>query len=109
MNRMTACNWRIIRHMYEDWARLHGDTLENVELDERHFQALVLAAGTKRFGIRTRQDDSLRNAIGNWLYSHEYGAWRNPNRSRPYRGRNKELWAKFVAATKDYSLSQAVG
>jgi hypothetical protein len=104
----TVHNWQIVRHVYNGWVKLNGGRLHNIRLPMRHFQALVLAAQTKRFGRRSRQDDSLRNAIGNWLYSREYGAWRNPNRSKPYMGNNKELWEGFVAATQDYSLSQAV-
>ena len=105
----TEYNWQMIRHMYSGWVELRKGRLHNVRLPGKHFRALVLAARTKRFGRRPRKDNSLRNAIGNWLYSREYGAWRNSNRSKPYQGRNKELWESFVTATQDYSLRKAVG
>jgi hypothetical protein len=102
---LTAYNWPSIRRIYEGRVKLSGGKLENVDLPGRHFKALELAARTKRFGRRPRNDDSLRKAIGNWLYSEEYGAWRNPNRAKPYKKNNKTLWAEFVAATEDKSLS----
>lgn len=105
----TADNWQIIRHVYRGWVEFRAGALHNVRLPEPHFQALVLAARNKRLGRRARQDDSLRNAIGNWLYSTTYGAWRNPNRANKYKGKNKELWESFVAASEDYSLVAAVG
>ncbi|RPJ51886.1 MAG: hypothetical protein EHM23_33590 [Acidobacteria bacterium] len=105
----TAYNWPIIRNIYAGWVEFGHGTLYNVRLPERHFQALVLAARSKPLGRRGRQDDSLRSAIGNWLQSSKYGAWRNPNRSKPYRANNKELWESFVTATEDYSLVAAVG
>jgi hypothetical protein len=105
----TASNWQVIRHLYDGWVEFRGGSLHNLRLPLRHFQALVWAARTKRFGRRRRHDDSLSKAIGNWLYSREYGAWRNPNRSRRYKENNKDLWQRFVDATQDYSLSRAVG
>jgi len=105
----TADNWQIIRHVYRGWVEFRAGALHNVRLPEPHFQALVLAARNKRLGRRARQDDSLKNAIGNWLCSTTYGAWRNPNRANKYKGKNKELWESFVAASEDYSLVAAVG
>jgi hypothetical protein len=104
----TKHNWQIVRHVYRGWAERRNGALYNVRLPPSHFKALVLAARTKRFGRRPRQDDSLRKAVGNWLYSTDYGAWRNPNRSRPYKGKSRDLWDDFVAATEDYFLVAAV-
>jgi hypothetical protein len=109
----TQANWQMIRHVYSAWVKLDGNRLRNLGLDKNHFRALVLACRTKIFGKRDRKDDSLLNAIGNWLYSREFGAWRNPNRDKPYdRGRtNKERWDEFCcrlcAESRDYSLRRA--
>ena len=108
----TAENWQIIHHVYDGWVELDGRRLRNIRLPERHFQALLLAARTKLLGgnqsdNHTREDDSLRKAIGNWLNSSEFGAWRNPNGANPYQGNNKQLWKKFVETSRDYSLRQA--
>jgi hypothetical protein len=104
----TSANWQILRHVYGGWVELAGGRLKNVRLPVSHFEALTFAARTKPLGRRSRHDDSLRNAIGNWLYSREFGAWRNPNRARGYKGNNKELWAMFLEASTDYSLEKAV-
>ena len=85
----TTENWQIIRHVYKGWAEFQTGGLHNVRLPQRHFDALCLAARTKPFGRRPRSDDSLRNAIGNWLYSNRYGAWRNPNETKPYKGKEQ--------------------
>jgi len=98
---LTAYNWPSIRSVYERYVKLNGVKLEKVNLPERHFRALELAARRKRFGRRSRADHNLIKAIGNWLYSEEYGAWRNPNRTKPYKPNNKELWADFVAGISD--------
>jgi hypothetical protein len=105
---LTSYNWEIIRHVYDGWVKCDNGVLKNIRLPDAHFRALALAARTKRFGRRPRHDDSLINAVGNWLYSSEFGAWRNPNRSKPYKDNNRELWEDFVEQTPDYSLSKAV-
>ena len=97
---LTAQNWLNIRPLYEGWVELHGNELINLRLPERHFKALELAARTKRFSRRPRHDGNLRAAIGNWLCSEKYGSWRNPNREKPYKGNNRQLWADFLAATE---------
>ena len=104
----TTPNWWIISRIYGTLVKLDGAQLRNQRLPDRHFRALVLAARNKPFGRRPRKDDSLRNALGNWLYSERYGAWRNPNRSRPYKENNRELWQEFVATTRDSSLRTAI-
>jgi 5-methylcytosine-specific restriction endonuclease McrA len=100
----TSTNWNLLRHVYEGWVELRNGRLHNLRLPDRHFEALVLAARTKKLGQQERQDNSLRNAIGNWLYSQKFGAWRNPNRTKPYQKNNKELWQKFVDESRDYPL-----
>jgi hypothetical protein len=50
-----------------------------------------------------------RRFLGNWLYSREFGAWRNPNHNKPYQNNNRELWASFCAETVDASLRRALG
>ena len=108
MANFTKANWQIIRHVYSGWVELDGDQLRNARrLPDRHFQALALACRTKTFGNRDRGDDSLRNAIGNWLYSRKFGAWRNPNRDKRYKDSNKDLWEKFCAEGEDFSLRRA--
>ncbi len=105
----TEANWRLLRHVYSGWVEMKRGRLQNVRLPQRHFEALTLAARTKKLGRRPRSDDdSLIRAIGNWLYSKEYGAWRNTDRGRPYHSNNKELWGAFVAASVDYSLQKAI-
>lgn len=106
----TVTNWQVIRCLYEGWVELVDGQLLNIRLPERHFQALVLAARTKLlFGRRVRKmDDHLRNAVGNWLLSREFGAWRNPNSNGPYQADNKQLWADFLAATREQSIAEAI-
>jgi hypothetical protein len=105
----TLQNWQIIHHVYDGWVKLDANRLQNIKLPNDHFQALVLAARTKPFRGRSRADNSLRNAVGNWLYTREFGAWRNPNRAKPYQGDNKRLWQEFIAKTPEYSLREATG
>lgn len=100
----TSTNWNLLRHVYEGWVELRQGRLHNLRLPNRHFEALVLAARSKPFGRSVRKDNSMRNAIGNWLCSKEFGAWRNPNRTKRYEKDNKELWKKFVDESRDYPL-----
>ena len=107
MTDYTESNWRLLRHIYSGWVELKSGRLQNIRLPPSHFQALTIAAKRKQLGQRPRIDDSLLHAIGNWLHSDEYGAWRNPNSNMLYKGNNKELWAEFCEASVDYPLQKA--
>jgi len=55
-----------------------------------------------------RKEDSLRDAIGNWLYTKKFGAWRNTNKLKRYKESNQELWGQFRDETQDYSMRDAI-
>jgi hypothetical protein len=104
----TAANWQVLSHIYGGWVTFREGQLCNIHLPRRHFLALKLAARTKPLCRRSRKDDSLRNAVGNWLYTPEFGAWRNTNFTRRYKEDNQRLWAEFLDSSVDSSLEQAV-
>lgn len=112
---LTVSNWRIIQLLYDGFVELAGNQLRNIKLPFEHFRALALVARTKPFGRRVRNaDDNLLKAVGNWLYTQEFGAWRNTNSARPYGPKNKELWQNFddeiTRLRRDkITLSEAVG
>ena len=101
-------NWAVINHVYDGLVECTESGLKNISLDPRHYDVLNHVIQRKLFKGRSRIEDSLRMAIGNWLYTEEFGAWRNPNRERPYKANNRELWQDFQKQRRDYSLSQAL-
>ena len=110
MQSIIEYNWKIIHHIYKDYVALEDGILKNIKLPQRHFDALREVILLKKFYSwkMLRKDNSLRNAIGNWLYTRKYGTWRNPNGAMPYKENNKELWQKFCYETNDYSMSKAI-
>jgi len=113
MSDYTIENWRLLRHVYSGWVRLENQQLHNGgkrgQLHSKHFRALKRAAKNKPLGRRDRRDDNLLNAIGNWLYSIEDGAWRNPNRDLKYGKGNKQIWQDFIIEAPNESLRRARG
>jgi hypothetical protein len=110
MQSIIEYNWNIIFHLYKDHVALVDGILKNIKLPQRHFDALCEVIWLKKFYSwnMLRKDDSLRNAVGNWLYTRKYGSWRIPNRAMPYKENNKELWQNFCDETIDYSMSEAI-
>lgn len=110
MKSLTENNWRIISHVYKNHVALENGRFKNLKLPSRHFAALSEVIWTRNFCPmnRLRKEDSLRDAIGNWLYTEKFGAWRNPNKSHPYKENNKELWSQFCNETQDYSMREAI-
>jgi hypothetical protein len=101
-------NWEVIKRVYDGLVEWTESGLRNVSLPQRHFNALELVMYHKAFKGRKRKDDSLRNAIGNWLCTKEFGSWRNTNREYTYKDNNKQLWQEFLDNSKEYSLTSAL-
>lgn len=103
-------NWAVIHHVYDGFVECTGSELKNIILPRRHFDVLNHVITRKVFfrGRLRQDDDSLRKAIGNWLYTEEFGAWRNPNKEHPYKANNQDLWQDFQEKSRDYSLTRAL-
>lgn len=103
-------NWKVIHHVYDGFVECTEYGLKNIVLPKRHFDVLNHVAKQKLFfkGRLRKDDDSLRKAIGNWLYTEEFGAWRNPNKEHPYKANNQYLWQDFQEKSRDYSLEKAL-
>lgn len=105
---VLADNWAVIHHVYRDSVEYTKSGIKNIKLPHRHFDVLNHVIQRKYFKGRHRNDDSLRNAIGNWLDTKQFGSWRNTNRNHTYKANNKELWQDFLHKSHDYSLTQAL-
>jgi hypothetical protein len=110
MESFVEYNWSVIRHVYKGHVDLVNGELKNIKLHPSHFAALKEVIQYKKFcpNNRFRVEDSLRDAIGNWLYTEKFGSWRNPNKARPYKDDNKNIWQKFCKESQDYSMKRAV-
>lgn len=103
-------NWAVIHHVYDGFVEYTETGLKNISLHRRHFDALNQVVQRSIFykGRLRKDDDSLIRAIGNWLYTDEFGAWRNPNKARPYKANNKDIWKDFLDESSDYSMEKAL-